>query len=167
MIEKTDITENYFLCYQCAKCSAGCPVAEEMDMLPNQLMHSLALGMEDKALRANTVWICAGCYTCAVRCPNDIDITSVMDDLREKAVRKGIKCQIPDVLTFHKTFIGSFAKRGRLHEMRMMSEFNLRTGKPFHNIKLAPKMLLKRRLHIFPPLKLRGFKNWVGKIWKR
>src|ERR1035437_1208710 len=112
------IAENPSLAYQCAKCSAGCPVAEEMDVLPHRLMHYLALGMEDKALRANTIWMCAGCFTCAVRCPNDIDITSVMDGLRAKAIRLGIPCPKSDVLKFHKTFLGDMARRGRVHELR-------------------------------------------------
>ena len=166
MTMKTEIKENPSLCYQCAKCSAGCPVAEEMEILPHQLMHFLSIGMENRALKANTIWICAGCFTCAVRCPNDIDITSVMDSLRNKAVQQGISCPKPNVLTFHRTFLQSFARRGRMHELRMMSEYNLRTGKPFHNVKLAPKMILKRRLHLFPPRRLKGFSNWMKKLWK-
>ncbi len=166
MISETEIKENSSLCYQCAKCSAGCPVAEEMEMLPHQLMHSLSIDMVDRVLKANTIWMCAGCYTCAVRCPNDIDITSVMDDLRHQAVKKGIHCPKSEVLTFHRTFIGDFARRGRVHELRMMGEYNLRIGKPFHNVGLAPNMLLKRRLHLFPPKRLKGFRNWLKKIWK-
>ena len=167
MIAETEIKENPFLCYQCAKCSAGCPVAEEMEMLPHQLMHCLSLGMEDRILKANTIWMCAGCFTCAVRCPNDIDITTVMDELRKKAVQHGIPCPKPEVLMFHRAFIRSFAGSGRVHELRMMIEFNLRTGKPLHNAKLAPKMLLKQRLHIFPPKRLKGFKRWMKKLWNR
>ncbi|MFC1542022.1 hypothetical protein ACFL50_06195, partial [Candidatus Latescibacterota bacterium] len=131
------------------------------------LMHCLALGMEDKAMAANTIWICAGCYTCAVRCPNDIDITSVMDELRQKAISKGIKCPRPEVLKFHRTFINAFAGGGRMHELRMMSEYNIRMFNPLHNVKLAPKMLLKGRLHILPPSARKGFKNWMKKLWKK
>ena len=162
----TDMTEKPSLCYQCAKCSAGCPVADEMEILPHQLMHYLALGMEEKPLTANTIWHCAGCFTCAVRCPNDIDITSVMDSLRQKSVKMGLPCPKPDVLTFHRTFLGSIAG-GRLHELRFMGEYNLRTGNPFHNMKLAPKMLLKQRLHVFPPRSLKGFKVWFRKLWRK
>ena len=166
MSTKTEIKENSSLCYQCAKCSAGCPVADEMEILPHQLMHSLSIGMEDSVLKANTIWMCAGCFTCAVRCPNDIDITSVMDDLRKKAVMDKISCPKSEVLTFHNTFIGDFARRGRVHELRMMGEYNLRTGRPFHNVWLAPKMLLNRRLHLLPPKRLKGFRNWIKKILK-
>ncbi len=161
------ITENPSLCFQCTKCSSGCPVSDQMDMTPHQLMHCLCLGMEDRAMRANTMWICAGCFTCAVRCPNDIDITSVMDELRQKAIEQGIPCPMPEVLSFHRTFINTFARGGRMHELWMMTENNLRNLKPLHNAKLAPKMLLTGRLHILPPRGLKGFRNWIKKIWKK
>lgn len=164
---KVKIKEKPQSCYQCAKCSAGCPVAEEMELLPHQVMHLLALGMEERALKANTIWMCAGCFTCAVRCPNDIDITSVMDDLRAKACELGIPCPKPDVLTFHRAFLGDLARRGRMHELRFMGEYNFRTGKPFHNVKLAPKMLAKGRLPVLPPRRLKGFRGWMRRLVKK
>lgn len=164
---QAEIKENPSLCYQCGKCSAGCPVAEDMDILPHQIMHYLSLGKHEKPLKSSSIWMCAGCFTCAVRCPNDIDITSVMDDLRSEAIDKGLKCPNVDVLKFHRTFLQDIARRGRIHELRMMGEYNLRTGNPFNNIKLAPRMLLKRRLRLLPPRKLKGFSGWMRKLWKR
>ncbi len=161
------LPEKTSLCYQCSKCSSGCPVVSEMDISPHQVMHYLSLGMEDKVLNSKTIWICAGCYTCATRCPNDIDITTVMDNMRNKAISKGIKGPAGDVYNFHKSFINSFIGGGRAHEMRMMAEFNMRIGKPFNNVMLAPKMFFKGRLHILPPKSISGFKNFVKKIWKR
>lgn len=164
MEKKATKQENPSLCYQCGKCSAGCPVAEDMDILPHRLMHYLALGMEDKVLRARTVWMCAGCFTCAVRCPNDIDITAVMDGLRAKAVKMGIPCPERGALRFHKTFLSDVARRGRLHELRLMGEYNLRCGRPFHNVDLAPRMLLRGRLRILPLRRIKGFKRWLKKV---
>jgi len=155
------------LCYQCGKCSTGCPISDEMDLLPHQIIHLLSLGMEDRPLRAKTIWMCAGCYTCATRCPNDIDITSVMDVLRAKAIERKIACPLPDVLTFHRNFLRDVARRGRVHELRMMGEYNLRTRRPFHNASLGPKMLLKGRLHLFPPRAVRGFRRWIRRLWRR
>lgn len=165
-VKQVEIKEKPQLCYQCAKCSSGCPVADEMDILPHQLMHLLASGMEDRALKANTVWMCAGCFTCAIRCPNDIDITSVMDGLRSKAVRQGILCSKPEVLTFHRVFINDLARRGRIHEVRMMGEYNLRTYRPFHNARLALKMFVKGRLHLLPQGAVKGFRSWIKRLWK-
>lgn len=159
--------ENPHLCYQCGKCTTGCPVSDEMDLMPHQVVHMLSLGMEDRVLESNTMWICAGCYTCAVRCPNDIDITRVMDDMRKEAVDRDIPCPIPNVLAFHKNFINDFGRRGRVHELRMMAEYNLRIGKPFHDAALGPKMLVKGRLSIMPPGKLKGFKQWMKRLWKK
>lgn len=159
--------DEFSLCYQCGKCSAGCPVADQMDILPHQIMHLLALGKDEQAMKANSAWMCASCFTCAVRCPNDIDITTILDDLRSKAVARGVKCPKPSVLTFHRTFIDNIVRRGRIHELRLMGEYNLRSGKPFNNAQLAPPMLLKGRLRLMPPKRLRGFRKWIRRLWKK
>ena len=159
--------ENPSLCYQCAKCSAGCPVAEQMDILPHQVMHLAGLGMDDKLLGCNTIWMCAGCYTCAVRCPNDINITQVMDDLRAKAQAQGVACPRPDVLKFHQAFLRDLGRRGRIHEMRMVAEYNLGIGKPLNNVDLGPKMFFKGRLHLLPPKAVKGFKSWMKRLNKK
>jgi heterodisulfide reductase subunit C len=137
-----------------------------MDLLPHQIIHLVALDMKDRALRANTIWMCAGCYTCAVRCPNDIDITAVMDELRSEAIAQGIECPEPGVLIFHRNFLRDLSRRGRIHELRMMGEYNLRTGQPFHNAELGRRMFFKGRLHLLPPKSVRGFKRWLRKLWK-
>ena len=160
------LRENASNCFQCSKCSAGCPVVEEMDIMPHQVIHSVAIGETDKVLDSATIWVCAGCYTCAVRCPNDINITSVMDDLRKSAVENNRKCPRPEILKFHQGFLKDLRRRGRIHELRFMAEYNLELGKPLNNADVAPKMLLKRRLKILPPKSIKGFKTWSRKIWK-
>ena len=159
--------ENVSNCYQCSKCSAGCPVVEEMDLLPHQIIHSLAIGEEREALNANTIWICAGCYTCAVRCPNDINITSVMDDLRKQAIETKLPCPKPEILKFHQAFVNDIKRRGKVHELRFMGEYNLKLGKPLKNIEIAPKMFMKGRLKILPPKAVKGFKTWSKKLWNQ
>jgi heterodisulfide reductase subunit C len=75
-------------CYQCGKCSAGCPAASEMDILPNQVIRYAQLGMKDELLSAESVWVCASCYTCNVRCPKGIKIAEVMEAVRQVLLRK-------------------------------------------------------------------------------
>lgn len=81
--------QNLFACYQCGRCSAGCPMVKKMDAIPSLVMRLLQLG-DEKVLEKNTYWLCASCYTCDVRCPKGIDIAKVMEALRQIKLRKNI-----------------------------------------------------------------------------
>lgn len=161
------LTTNTALCYQCAKCSAGCPVAEEMDLLPHRVMHLAGLGLEERVLGSRTLWICAGCYACATRCPNGINVTEVMDGLRQKAREAGVPCPMPEVAAFHEAFLNDVARRGRVHEVRMMGEYNLAIRRPFKDALLGPRLFMRGRLALLPPRPLRGFKQWMRRLWRR
>ena len=79
--------ENLYACYQCGKCSAGCPMVGEMDLLPNQVI-VLDIRGDEGVLEANTPWVCAQCYQCGVRCPKEVDITKIMEAIRLITLRK-------------------------------------------------------------------------------
>ncbi len=76
-------------CYQCGKCSAGCPMAAHMDVLPNQIIRMAQLGMKEQLLATRTIWTCVSCLTCNSRCPKGIRIAEVMESLRMTALRDG------------------------------------------------------------------------------
>lgn len=78
--------EDLRACYQCGKCSAGCPAAGSMDILPSQVIRLIQLGLVEDALESETIWFCAACQTCYARCPKGIDLTRVMEALREIAM---------------------------------------------------------------------------------
>ena len=80
--------EDLLACNQCGKCSAGCPVASVMDLLPSQAIRLAQLGM-DEGLESRTIWICASCLTCVTRCPKGVDLPRVMEALREISLRAG------------------------------------------------------------------------------
>ncbi len=69
-------------CYQCGKCSAGCPSADRMDNIPSQFIKMIQLGMEEEIKKSNTPWICMTCFICTVRCPKGIDIARIMEAAR-------------------------------------------------------------------------------------
>ncbi len=75
-------------CNQCGKCSAGCPMASAMDLLPNQVIRMAQLGQEE-VLKSRTIWLCASCLTCESRCPRGVDLSRVMDALRLIVLRSG------------------------------------------------------------------------------
>jgi len=74
-------------CNQCGKCSAGCPVAFSMDILPNQVIRLAQLGIED-VLDSQTIWTCAACLTCVSRCPKGIDLPRIMEAMRLVGMEK-------------------------------------------------------------------------------
>ena len=71
--------ENLAKCYQCGKCSSGCPSADRMDNIPSQFIKLLQLGMDEKVKKSNTPWVCLTCFICSVRCPKGIDIARIME----------------------------------------------------------------------------------------
>ena len=81
--------QNVFSCYQCGKCSAACPATPEMDMLPNQVIRYLQLGLDEEVLAANTPWICAACLQCMTVCPKGVDLARIMESLRTIILRGG------------------------------------------------------------------------------
>ncbi len=80
--------ENVADCYQCGKCTSACPVNQAMDILPHQVLRLLQLGMVDEILNSKTIWICASCFTCAGRCPRDVDLANLMEGLRLTLLRQ-------------------------------------------------------------------------------
>ena len=80
-IEETS-GQNLLACYQCGKCSAGCPAADSMDLLPSQVVRLAQLGLIEQILRSQSVWYCAACLSCAARCPKGVDLARIMEAVR-------------------------------------------------------------------------------------
>ncbi len=80
--------QNLLVCYQCGKCSAGCPQADGMDLLPNQVIRLAQLGEQEELVESKTIWVCASCLTCNVRCPKGVKIAEVMEAVRQIVLRK-------------------------------------------------------------------------------
>jgi len=77
------------LCEQCGTCSGGCPMVGEMDITPSQLMRLTQLGLRE-VLDSKTIWVCASCYTCTIRCPRGLDVSKVAEALRQIILRQAI-----------------------------------------------------------------------------
>ena len=75
--------EDLLKCYQCGMCAAGCPAAFAMDMLPSRAIRFLQLGLVDEVLDSDAPWYCAACQTCYARCPKGLDLSRIMEAIRE------------------------------------------------------------------------------------
>lgn len=137
-------------CYQCHKCSTGCPIAPEMDYLSSQVMRLVQLGEEEEVLASRAIWLCASCEACTTRCPMGIDVAGVMDALRIMAVQR--KAAPPDARgeKFNRSFLGSVRRHGRVFELGMMTAYKLRSGDLMADVDKVPKMLAKGKLSFLP-----------------
>ena len=154
------VGDELFACYQCYKCSTGCPLAFAMDILPHQIIRSVVFGQKEKVLSSKTIWMCASCETCTTRCPNEIDIAKVMDVLRQIQMESGKLANQPRVPIFHNAFLDSIKKTGRIHELSMLQAYSrksgdlkekLKTGEWKNDVRLGSKMFLRGKLKIIPP----------------
>lgn len=137
-------------CFQCHKCSTGCPIGPDMDFLPSQIMRLVHLGAENEVLASRSIWLCASCEACTTRCPMAIDIAGVMDALRIMAIDR--RTVLPDAhgKQFHRSFLGSVRRHGRVYEMGMMAAYKLRTRDLFSDVDKVPQMLAQGRLSLLP-----------------
>jgi heterodisulfide reductase subunit C len=152
------------LCYQCGKCSAGCPVAFTMDYTPRQIIRLLQLGLEQEALEAKSIWICASCETCSTRCPRGVEIASLMDALRREALAQG-KVNDKKVAEFNKAFLGSVKQFGRVFEAGLLLQHNLMTKQFLKDAHLGLPMMKRGKLGIFPHM-IKG-KSEIKRIFER
>lgn len=143
-------------CYQCGKCSAGCPLSEEMDYPPSVVMRMLQTGdpiLEEKILRSFSIWVCLTCEMCFARCPMSIDIPKMMDFLRQKSLKeKKANPKAKEIIAFHKSFLDSINYTGRLYEIGLFVDYKARTMRIFDDLVLAPKMLKRGKLNIIPEM---------------
>jgi heterodisulfide reductase subunit C2 len=145
-------------CYQCGKCSAGCPLAEHMDLLPNQLVRLVQMGRIDRAIKSEAIWKCVSCMTCSTRCPKSVDCAGVMDVLRQMAVEKGVASEERlRTVVFQQEFLDNIRRNGRLCELELIGMFKT---KAFLRDRSIP-MLLKDAL-LAPQLVKRGKFHLLG-----
>ncbi len=153
--------ENVHLCYQCKKCTMGCPVAPYFDLVPHQVLRALQLGQKDLVLSSNTIWLCTQCEACATRCPHDIDLPAIMDELKIMALNEGIQPRVPSVPLFYSAALRGINLFGRMYEAGMIGELYLRRtlvgDMDFRqlvsrDVPMAVKMIRDGKLQILPTL---------------
>jgi heterodisulfide reductase subunit C2 len=156
-------------CYQCGKCSAGCPVADEMDLPPSMVLRLLQTenpANDDRVLKSLSIWLCVTCEMCLSRCPMEIDIPSMMDFLRQRSRSEGkVNPKAKNIIAFHKSFLNSIKYTGRLYELGLILDYKRQSFNLTQDIALAPKMLSTGKLHIFPEM-IKGTKL-IAKIFKK
>lgn len=137
-------------CYQCGRCSAGCPIQPHFDLKTMEVVKLAALGMEQPLVRSHAIWLCAGCETCTTRCPNDIDIAGLMDVLRQYSLRKGYRPAEPRIAAFHKTYLDVIRHWGRVFEVELFAVYKMRSRDFFGDLGMGMKMFFQGKLGLRP-----------------
>jgi heterodisulfide reductase subunit C/nitrate reductase gamma subunit len=90
-----DRRESFWACVQCTTCTSVCPVvavsddpSRDLDLLPQQIMNLLRMGLKNEAIGARMVWSCTTCYKCQEHCPQDIRVADVLYELRNTAAAR-------------------------------------------------------------------------------
>jgi len=155
---------NFRECYQCGKCTAGCPVADRMDLRPSTIMRMVQSGdaaSEEEILRSLSIWLCLTCETCYSRCPMELDIPKVIDYMREKSFAEGkVHPEAHNIVAFHKAFLNTVERNGRLHEMGLILDYKIHSGSFFQDVTIAPEMFSKGKLHLLPE-RIKGRKGFA------
>lgn len=152
------------LCYQCGKCSAGCPASFAMDYPPREIIRLLQLNMAEEALNSGSIWVCATCETCSERCPRGVDIASLMDALRREALKQGKKSD-NQVAAFNAAFLRTVKTFGRTYEAGILLQHNAATRQPFKDAGLGLPMMQRGKISLLP-VKIKGT-DQVKKIFAR
>ena len=135
-------------CYQCGKCSAGCPMASETDLRPHNVMRMVIQNRREQALSGEAIWWCLACETCSARCPNGCDPARVIDALRELSLSEGSSAMPRRVAAFHRAFLAQIKSNGRLHEVGMVMDYKLRSGDLMKDVANAPAMMSRGKLSL-------------------
>ena len=136
-------------CYQCGKCTAGCPMAEEMPSRIQQIMRRLQRG-DDTLLTDASLWYCLTCETCSARCPQGVEPARLVDALRELALEADAGSPPRAIRAFHEAFLEQIRWNGRLYEFGLVMGYKLRSGALLNDVTAAPAMMSRGKLALVP-----------------
>ena len=81
--------EGILKCFACGSCTARCP---EMDVKkewnPRVVIRKALLGMKEEVFRSEFLWICSAHYTCLEKCPQNVNIKGVMNQIRNERLKE-------------------------------------------------------------------------------
>jgi heterodisulfide reductase subunit B len=124
-------------------------LADQFDLAPHQVMRSVQFN-DTAVLESRAIWLCASCQTCTTRCPQQIDVTGVMDALRIESRRRGIAPAVPEIARFNELFMRCVGIFGRAWELGLATAFNMALRQPFRDSKLGLRMFTRGKMKILP-----------------
>jgi len=149
----SEIRQMVQACLQCGTCSASCPNLFAMDITPRQMWRMIVLDMPERIFESRTYWLCAGCYTCTLRCPRGLPLTRAMQALKRIAVKENWP-HAQKYGAFYAAFMDSVERFGRVRESDMMMRYFVAMKNPvlpFKYASLGLKLMRKGKMHLTVP----------------
>ncbi len=148
-------------CIQCGSCTGSCPVSYTMDITPREIIALYRARDLESILSSRTIWICASCYACTVRCPQGVQVTDILYALKRLAIEQKIFPKRFPVYSLSKSFVYLANRFGRSYEPGLIVSYFLKTN-PFKLLGMIPlflKLFFKGRIGITPK-KIKGTKTF-------
>jgi len=112
-IMKMPGTERIRLCFQCGTCTADCVVARFSNFYrPRKIARMVQLGLKERLLSNDELWLCTTCFTCVDHCPQGVEVSSIVRALRNMSIKE--RRVMPNVF---KTFASNILKSGYAYLM--------------------------------------------------
>ncbi|MFB0564360.1 MAG: 4Fe-4S dicluster domain-containing protein [Candidatus Aminicenantaceae bacterium] len=148
-------------CIQCGSCTGSCPVSYTMDITPREIIALFRAREIESILSSRTIWICASCYACTVRCPQGVQVTDIIYTLKRLALDKNIFPKRFPVYALSKSFVAITNRYGRSYEPGLILFYFLKTNplKLMGMIPLFLRLISKGRIG-FVPKKIKGTKTF-------
>ncbi len=120
--------EKLLSCIQCGTCSGTCPLSIYMDFTPRRIINLVREGFREDVLASQTIWLCASCYSCTVRCPQKIQITDVMYSLKREAIKSRLFPKRFPIPALAQEFHNMVGRKGRSSEMWLVLRMALKSN---------------------------------------
>ena len=140
--------EKIYSCIQCGICAGSCPVAGEMEYPPRRVIALIRADRRDEVLANSSMWHCVSCYLCSERCPRDVNPTELAHALEALAVKYGYRVKGTYTPAMYRSFVGSIANNGRVHELGVLLGYYLTTNplKALKSLTVGWQLFRHRRL---------------------
>jgi len=136
-------------CFQCNRCTAGCPLLPAMDLTPAQIVHHLLLEEWEPVLRSNSIWACVHCETCTARCPQEVDICELLHAARVRAWRSGRVAPDQAMAAYFASFLENLYLYGRSAELPLTVICKLKSQDYLRDCALGLRLIVRGRLNFF------------------
>jgi quinone-modifying oxidoreductase, subunit QmoC len=115
-------------CIQCGTCSGVCPLSIYMNYSPRQVMALTRADFKYEVLHCHTIWLCASCYACTVECPQNIRITDIMYELKQRAITEGAYPRRFPIPVLAHEFTTMVRRHGRITELLLVARLFFKTS---------------------------------------